>query len=101
MGATVLLNFQKLALPQGLRQALDVEGDFQGFQRRFDLDAQHCPQFHYPCQVRLPLHDHLQFIPVGNNGDPGVDGWFCGDDVSRYRAGLRLSTSLWERLVSR
>ena len=43
MGATVLLNFQKLALPQGLRQALDVEGDFQGFQRRFDLDAQHYP----------------------------------------------------------
>jgi hypothetical protein len=35
-------------LPQGLRQALDVYGDFQGFQRRLDLDAQRCTQLHYP-----------------------------------------------------
>ncbi|ANC83232.1 hypothetical protein KKK_20360 [Pseudomonas putida B6-2] len=34
--------------PQGLRQALDVYGDFQGFQRRLDLDAQRCTQLHYP-----------------------------------------------------
>ncbi|MCY1432043.1 hypothetical protein D9M71_480260 [compost metagenome] len=32
----------------GLRQALDVYGDFQGFQRRLDLDAQRCTQLHYP-----------------------------------------------------
>ena len=64
-------------LPQGLRQALDVDDDFQDFQRRFDLDAQHCPQVHYPCQFLLPFHDHLQFIPVGNNGDPGVVGGFA------------------------
>jgi len=25
-----------------------VYGDFQGFQRRLDLDAQRCTQFHYP-----------------------------------------------------
>ncbi|AFK68730.1 hypothetical protein YSA_03632 [Pseudomonas putida ND6] len=33
---------------QGLRQALDVYGDFQGFQRRLDVDAQRCTQLHYP-----------------------------------------------------
>ncbi|WP_138985815.1 hypothetical protein [Pseudomonas putida] len=33
---------------QGLRQALDVYGDLQGFQRRLDLDAQRCTQLHYP-----------------------------------------------------
>ncbi|MFG0797506.1 hypothetical protein [Pseudomonas sp. GLN_2] len=25
-----------------------MDGDLQCFQRRLDLDAQHCPQLHYP-----------------------------------------------------
>ncbi|MNM39116.1 hypothetical protein D3C81_498860 [compost metagenome] len=33
---------------QGLCQALDIDGDLQCFQRRLDLDAQRCPQLHYP-----------------------------------------------------